>query len=160
MDRVQEQFHRLGFCDVWTLRKQGLDSNQIQALQHIVQAYRAGNAATQTYIRGLFLRRHEHCIAAFVFLCIAKLRHQAEAASTEDLCADALTALIIQDRRPDHRDWIVIFERLYEAAHGILADPDPVFFAAAATASPDTSGLIHRRIELIRSRERDAVPKK
>jgi squalene cyclase len=158
MDRIQEHFHKLGFCDVWTLRKQGLDSDQIQALRHITQAYRTADAATRIYIRNLFLRRHEHCIAAFVFLCIAKLPYQAEPSLAEEICADALTALIIQDRRPDYRDWIVVFERLYHATRAVLPDPDAVFFAAAASASPDTADLIHRRIKLIHAREQSAPP--
>jgi hypothetical protein len=100
MDRIQEQFHRLGFCDVWTLRKQGLHPFKVQALQHIVRVYQTGDSTTQAYIRNLYRRSYEQCIVMFVFRCIATLPYDGK-----ESCREGLTALIIQDRRPDQRDW-------------------------------------------------------
>jgi hypothetical protein len=141
MDRIQEQFHRLGFCDVWTLRKQGLHPFKVQALQHIVLAYQSGNAETQAYIRSLYRRPHEQCIVMFVFRCIASL-----ASKGEEPCREGLAALIIQDRRPDQRDWGRLLERLYSVAQLHLSAPDKIFNEMAAVASLEAAALIRRQI--------------
>ena len=141
MDRIQEQFNRLGFCDVWTLRKQGLHPARLQALQHIVFAYQSGNSEIQTYIRSLYRRSHEQCIVMFVFRCIASLPYKGEAA-----CYEGLTALIIQDRRPDQRDWGRLLERLYAEAQIHLADADKIFNEMAACASSEAAALIRRQL--------------
>jgi hypothetical protein len=144
MDRIQEQFHRLGFCDVWTLRKQGLHPFKVQALQHIVHAYQSCDTDTQTYIRHLYRRSHEQCIVIFVFRCIASLPSCGEQA-----CWNALAALIIQDRRPDQRDWARLLERLYSAAQLHLTDPDKIFNEMAALASSEAAALIRRQVTRI-----------
>jgi len=141
MDRIQEQFHRLGFCDVWTLRKQGLHPVRVQALQHIVSTYQSGDVEIQTYIRSLYRRSHEQCIVMFVFRCIASLPYKGE-----DACRDGLTALVIQDRRPDQRDWGRLLERLYREAQVHLADADKIFNELTACASSEAAVLIRRQI--------------
>jgi hypothetical protein len=141
MDRIQEEFKKLGFCDVWKLRQQGLHPVRMQALLHIVHAYQSGDSGTQTYIRSLYRRPYEQCIVMFVFRCIAVLPYRGEEA-----CREGLTALIIQDRRPDQRDWGRLLERLYSAAQLHLVDANKIFSEMAEVASNEASALIRRRI--------------